>query len=171
MVKLSALFCLLLGACSSATGSWDAYAGGPGNPFSLARIVDDDAATGGTASLRFGLPLLAPAIPGFNGMSVGQSFDIDRFIYGSGTIPTGTGLHTALLGIDLALALRGHAVPQVEAYRLDVAIHTASGAYGIPFLDTGAVSVSGSTTTNAFSSRGVAYSLSLLGFSSMMAGA
>ncbi len=191
MVKRSVL-CLLLGTCvgpgvaradailfsGSATGSWDAYAGGPGNPFPLARAVDADAAAGGTASLRFGLPLFAPAVlafdgagsdpraaPGLNGVGVGQLFDIGRFTYGGGTILAGTGLGSAVLGIDLALTLPGDAVPLVEAYSLDFAIRPVPGAYGIPFLDTEAVSVSGGTTTSTFSAGGVAYTLSLLGFS------
>ncbi len=99
---------------------------GLATPFPLARVVDDDAAKGGNALLRFGLPLLAPAILGFDGISVGQPFDIDRFTYGSGTILAGTGLDTAVLGIDLARALPGHAVPQVAAYSLDFAIRLRS---------------------------------------------
>lgn len=146
MVKRSVL-CLLLGACGSpavaradailtgrATGSWNTYAGGPGNPFPLAQPIDADAAAGGAASLRFGLPLFAPAVlafdgagsdphvaPGFDGVGVRQ-FDIGRLTYGGGTILAGTGLDFAVLGIDLALALPGRAVPLVEAYSLDFVI-------------------------------------------------
>ena len=76
---------------------------GLATPFPLPRVVDDDAAKGGNASLRFGLPLLAPATRGFDRISVEQPFDIDRFTFGSGTILAGTGPDTAVLGIELAL--------------------------------------------------------------------
>ena len=98
-------------------------------------------------------------------MGVGQLFDIGRFTYGGGTILAGTGLDSAVLGIDLALALPGSAAPLIEAYSVDFAIRPVPGAHGLPFLDTEAVSVSGGTTSNTFSAGGVAYTLSLLGFS------
>ncbi len=81
MVKRLALSCcLLLGVWASptfartdailfsgsATGSWDAYSGGPGNPFPLASCADADAATGSGAPLRFGLSLFAPALLAFD---------------------------------------------------------------------------------------------------------
>ncbi len=93
---------------------------GLATPFPLPRVVDDDAAKGGNASLRFGLPLLAPATPSFDRISVEQPFDIDRFTFGSGTILAGTGPDTVVLGIELALPRQ--AVPQVEACSLDLAI-------------------------------------------------
>ncbi len=191
MVKRSVLLCFLLGTCGSpslaradailfsgsATGSWDAYAGAPGNPFPLAFGVDADAATGGAASLRFGLPVFTPAMlafdgagsdaeatPGFGGVGVGQPFDIGRLTYSGGTILAGTGLESAVLGIDLALTMPGSAVLQVEALSLDFAIRSVPGADGIPFLDTEAVGVTGGAA-DAFSAGGIAYILSLQGLS------
>ncbi len=190
MVKRPVLLCLLLGACGSptlaradailfsgsATGSWDAYAGGPGNPFPLAVGVDADAATGGAASLWFGLPLFAPAVlafdgvgsdaraPGFSGIGVGQPFDIGRFTYSGGTILGGTGLDSAVLGIELALTLPGSTVSRTEDCSLDFAIRSVPDADGIPFLDTESIGVSGGMA-DVFSAGGIAYTLSLQGFS------
>lgn len=191
MVKRLVL-CFLVSACGSptlaradailfsgsATGSWQGYAGGPDNPLPLALGLDADSATGGAASLRFGLPLFAPAMlafdgagsdaraaAAFSGVTVGQPFDIGRFTYAGGSILAGTGLDSAVLGIALALALPGSAAPQLEAYSLDFAIRATPGALGIPFLDSETVSVSGGTTTARFTSDGIAYDLSLQGFS------
>ncbi len=69
-----------------------------------------------------------------------------------------------MLGIELALNLPGSTASRTGDCSLDVAIRSAPGADGIPFLDTEIVGVSGGTA-DAFSVGGIAHTLSLPGFS------